>query len=148
MTYRLAPMSAPILVLTLVLLALPLVFMVLAMRGIALLAVPALFLVILWAHLGCGHTWARSNPWTVPVLLPDRRIDCILVGRPRRGGAGHVVRCSLAGTEPITGVVPSDHYAVLAGFLMGGVIAFTLIVIFPAGTIRSSPARVKGSPRS
>jgi endonuclease/exonuclease/phosphatase family metal-dependent hydrolase len=63
---------------------------------------------------GCGHTWARSNPWSAPALLPDRRIDYILVGRPRRGGAGHVVRCCLAGAEPVADVVPSDHYAVLA----------------------------------
>jgi len=45
---------------------------------------------------------------------PDRRIDYLLVGRPRRAGAGHVVRCSLAGTEAIKGVVPSDHYGVVA----------------------------------
>jgi endonuclease/exonuclease/phosphatase family metal-dependent hydrolase len=66
------------------------------------------------AGAGPGYTWARSNPWTLPVLLPDRRIDYVLVGRPRRGGAGHVVRCALAGTEPVDGVVPSDHYAVVA----------------------------------
>jgi endonuclease/exonuclease/phosphatase family metal-dependent hydrolase len=46
--------------------------------------------------------------------LPDRRIDYVLLGRPRRGGAAHVVRCALAGTEPVAGVVPSDHYAVFA----------------------------------
>ena len=63
---------------------------------------------------GSGHTWARSNPWTAPALLPDKRIDYILVGRPRRGGAGHVVACAIAGTEPVAGVVPSDHYAVVA----------------------------------
>jgi hypothetical protein len=36
------------------------------------------------------------------------------VGRPRRGGAGHVVRCSIEGTAPMGGVFPSDHYAVVA----------------------------------
>jgi endonuclease/exonuclease/phosphatase family metal-dependent hydrolase len=46
--------------------------------------------------------------------LLDGRIDYILVGRPRRGGAGHVIRCCLAGTKPVAGVVPSDHYTVLA----------------------------------
>jgi endonuclease/exonuclease/phosphatase family metal-dependent hydrolase len=63
---------------------------------------------------GSGHTWARSNPWTEPALLPDRRIDYILVGRPRRGGAGHIVRCLIEGTAPRDGIVPSDHYAVVA----------------------------------
>ena len=47
-------------------------------------------------------------------LLPDKRIDYILVGRPRRGGAGHVVGCAIAGVEPVDGVVASDHYAVVA----------------------------------
>ncbi len=79
-------------------------------------AAPGFALLDAWemAGSGSGHTWARANPWAEPVLLPDRRIDYLLVGRPRRGGAGHVVRCSLAGTEPIKGVVPSDHYAVVA----------------------------------
>jgi endonuclease/exonuclease/phosphatase family metal-dependent hydrolase len=79
-------------------------------------AAPGFALFDAWemAGDGSGHTWTRSNPWTEAVLLPDRRIDYILVGRPRRGGAGHVVRCSLAGTEPVAGVVPSDHYAILA----------------------------------
>ena len=45
MTHRMAPMSAPILVLTLGLLALPPVFAVLAMRGAELLAIPALLLI-------------------------------------------------------------------------------------------------------
>jgi len=79
-------------------------------------AVPGFALIDAWEMTGSGsgHTWARTNPWAEPLLLPDRRIDYVLVGRPRRGGAGHVVRCALAGTEPIKGVVPSDHYAVTA----------------------------------
>ncbi len=86
------------------------------LTGRAATAAPGFALFDAWemAGAGSGHTWARSNPWTVPVLLPDRRIDYVLVGRPRRGGAGHVVRCSLAGTEPVAGVVPSDHFAVFA----------------------------------
>jgi hypothetical protein len=65
---------------------------------------------------GSGHTWARTNPWTGRSLLPDKRIDYILVGWPRRGGggAGHVLRCSIEGVEPADGIVPSDHYAVCA----------------------------------
>lgn len=63
---------------------------------------------------GSGHTWAHTNPWTARALLPDRRIDYILVGWPRRDGAGHVLRCSVEGVEPSEGVVPSDHYAVCA----------------------------------
>ena len=79
-------------------------------------AAPGFALFDAWemAGDGSGQTWARSNPWTAPALLPDKRIDYILVGRPRRGGAGHVVRCSIEGTAPMGGVFPSDHYAVVA----------------------------------
>jgi endonuclease/exonuclease/phosphatase family metal-dependent hydrolase len=66
------------------------------------------------AGKGSGHTWARTNPWTARALLPNKRIDYILVGWPRRSGAGHVVRCSIEGVEPSGDVVPSDHYAVCA----------------------------------
>jgi hypothetical protein len=33
----------------------------------------------------------RANLWTVPTLLPDRRIDYLLTGWPRRGGVGSAV---------------------------------------------------------
>ena len=45
---------------------------------------------------------------------PDRRIDYILVGWPEARGAGHIVDCRIAGNEPVGGVWPSDHHAVLA----------------------------------
>ena len=45
---------------------------------------------------------------------PARRIDYVLAGWPKRGGLGHVVSAELAGTRPIDGVVPSDHYGVVA----------------------------------
>ena len=63
---------------------------------------------------GSGHTWTQTNPWTARALLPDKRIDYIFVGWPCRGGAGHVLRCSIEGVEPFEEVVPSDHYAVCA----------------------------------
>ena len=63
---------------------------------------------------GPGHTWARANSWAAPLLWPDRRIDHVFSAWPRRGGAGHPVRCEVIGTEAVDGVVPSDHYGVLA----------------------------------
>jgi endonuclease/exonuclease/phosphatase family metal-dependent hydrolase len=63
---------------------------------------------------GPGHTWARANSWAAPVLWPDRRIDHVFSAWPRRGGAGHPVRCEVIGIEAIDGVLPSDHYGVLA----------------------------------
>lgn len=63
---------------------------------------------------GAGHTWCNANPWAAPVLFPDRRIDYVFSAWPRAGGAGHPVRCELIGTEPVDGVLPSDHYGLLA----------------------------------
>ena len=63
---------------------------------------------------GDGSTWSRSNPWAAPALLPTRRIDYLFVGWPRRGGVGSVVSAELIGTDPVDGVVASDHYGLLA----------------------------------
>jgi endonuclease/exonuclease/phosphatase family metal-dependent hydrolase len=61
-----------------------------------------------------GRTWTNDNPYAAQDLEPDRRIDYVLVGWPKRGGAGHVTRCEVHGLTPVEGVVPSDHLAVLA----------------------------------
>jgi endonuclease/exonuclease/phosphatase family metal-dependent hydrolase len=47
-------------------------------------------------------------------VYPDRRLDYVMVSWPRRRNAGHVAACHLAGTDPMDGVWPSDHYAVVA----------------------------------
>lgn len=75
MTYRMAPMSAPILVLTLGLLALPAVFALLAMRGTSLLAVPAMLMVVLyaWVWLWFRPTEFRVRPDAIEVIWPLRR---------------------------------------------------------------------------
>jgi endonuclease/exonuclease/phosphatase family metal-dependent hydrolase len=61
-----------------------------------------------------GSTWSNRNPYAARDLEPDRRIDYVLVGWPKAGGAGHVTRCEVHGLDPVDGVVPSDHLAVLA----------------------------------
>ena len=63
---------------------------------------------------GSGITWDNTNPYVVTVFEPDRRIDYILVGWPEARGAGHIVDCLVTGNEPVDGVWPSDHHAVLA----------------------------------
>jgi endonuclease/exonuclease/phosphatase family metal-dependent hydrolase len=60
-----------------------------------------------------GATWTNDNPYARLDLEPDRRIDYVLAGWPKAGGAGHVTRCTVEGLEPVDGVVPSDHLAVL-----------------------------------
>jgi endonuclease/exonuclease/phosphatase family metal-dependent hydrolase len=66
------------------------------------------------ASSATGATWTNDNPYAALDLEPDRRIDYVLVGWPKAGGAGHVTRCTVEGLEPVDGVVPSDHLAVLA----------------------------------
>ena len=61
-----------------------------------------------------GTTWSNANPYAKRDLEPDRRIDYVFVGWPKAGGAGHVTRCTVEGLQPVNGVVPSDHLAVLA----------------------------------
>ena len=62
---------------------------------------------------GDGATWSRSNPWAQPILLPERRIDYVFTGWPRRGGVGSAISAELIGTD-VDDIVPSDHYGVLA----------------------------------
>lgn len=61
-----------------------------------------------------GATWTNDNPYARLDLEPDRRIDYVMAGWPKAGGAGHVTSCTVEGLEPVDGVVPSDHLAVVA----------------------------------
>jgi endonuclease/exonuclease/phosphatase family metal-dependent hydrolase len=61
-----------------------------------------------------GATWSNANPYARLDLEPDRRIDYVFVGWPKVGGAGHVTSCTVEGLQPVDGIVPSDHLAVLA----------------------------------
>ena len=59
---------------------------------------------------------AKANPNAAPLLLPNLRWDYILVRWPsgRPGGVGHPVRAEVVGVHERNGLVPSDHYAVVA----------------------------------
>ena len=86
------------------------------LTGRAAVPVPRLVFHDAWevAGDGPGYTWSNANPYARLDLEPDRRIDYVFVGWPKAGGAGQVQSCRVAATEPVNGVVPSDHYAVLA----------------------------------
>lgn len=79
-------------------------------------ACPGLMLHDAWdmAGQGPGHTWSNQNPLAVDSLAPARRIDYLLVGTPQGEGRGHPVKARLGGVDPVDGVQPSDHYAVVA----------------------------------
>jgi hypothetical protein len=75
MTFRLAPMSTPILVLTVVLLALPLAFLVLATLWTRLLLGPAAFILAIyaWIWLRYRPTAFVVHPRTLEVTWPLKR---------------------------------------------------------------------------
>lgn len=86
--------------------------------GLSAGAVPNFTLVDAWTAAGNtepGHTWSARNP-LVPrhAIHPHRRLDYVMVSTPRRVGAGHVRRCTLAGTAAVDDVWASDHFAVVA----------------------------------
>jgi endonuclease/exonuclease/phosphatase family metal-dependent hydrolase len=61
-----------------------------------------------------GYTWSNDNPFAAASLDLERRIDHVMVGRPKLGGVGHVRRAEIAGDVPIDGMWGSDHLAVVA----------------------------------
>jgi endonuclease/exonuclease/phosphatase family metal-dependent hydrolase len=63
---------------------------------------------------GSGLTWDNRNPHVEAEMEPDRRIDYVFAGWPEARGAGHVVDCRVVADQPLDGVWPSDHHAVLA----------------------------------
>jgi endonuclease/exonuclease/phosphatase family metal-dependent hydrolase len=74
-----------------------------------------------WEHVGEGGrlggegaTWRAENPFTGASAWPNRRLDYVLVSWPRPRPVGNPERVWLAGLEPVNGVFPSDHTAVVA----------------------------------
>ena len=86
------------------------------LTGRTTLPVPKLVFHDAWemAGEGDGLTWSNDNPYAALDLEVARRIDFIYSGWPRAGGAGHVTSCRVIGQDAVDGVVPSDHYGVLA----------------------------------
>jgi endonuclease/exonuclease/phosphatase family metal-dependent hydrolase len=69
------------------------------------------------AGAGPGYTndW-RRNPYCAALNVHRKRIDYVFVGDAfvRTGNAGRVLSAQVVADEPITGVVASDHFGVLA----------------------------------
>lgn len=68
-----------------------------------------------WAAVGAGPglTWTRDNPHASQAVNPRRRLDYVLVGWPRMRPGSNPLAARLAGRDPVAGMVPSDHYAVV-----------------------------------
>lgn len=79
---------------------------------------PNLVLNDVWEQCGDGPgvTWSSANRYQAEANWPNRRIDYLFVVWPRPKPVGNPVSAHLAGVEPVGGVQPSDHYAVVADF--------------------------------
>jgi len=70
-----------------------------------------------WARAGDGSpgfTWSNRNDWARKEREPDRRIDYVFAGLPRRDGLGQLLACRVVCDDAIDGVWPSDHFGVYA----------------------------------
>ena len=63
---------------------------------------------------GDGITWSNRNDHAREWLEPDRRIDYVFVGPPRRDGLGQVTGCRVVCDDVCEGIWPSDHFGVHA----------------------------------
>jgi endonuclease/exonuclease/phosphatase family metal-dependent hydrolase len=63
---------------------------------------------------GTGITWSNANDYARLNFEPDRRIDYVFAGFPRRDGIGQITDCRVVCNEPKGGVWPSDHFGVYA----------------------------------
>jgi endonuclease/exonuclease/phosphatase family metal-dependent hydrolase len=81
-------------------------------------AVHNLVLTDSWEQVGDGPgvTWRSDNPYQADSAWPNRRLDYVFVSWPRPKPFGNPLRAWLAGTDPVDGVWPSDHAAVVVDF--------------------------------
>jgi len=61
-----------------------------------------------------GFTWSNRNAYARANLEPDRRIDYIFTGFPKRDGVGLLETCRVVCDEAQNGVWPSDHFGLFA----------------------------------
>lgn len=80
-------------------------------------AVPGQVFLDAWEYADPAQpsaTWSAANPYVAAGFEPSARVDYIYVGPPGPEGLGSVSSVQRAGDEPVDGVWPSDHAAVLA----------------------------------
>lgn len=85
-------------------------------------AVPGQVFLDAWAYADPAQpsaTWDTANPHVAAGFEPSVRIDYTHTGPPGPGGLGSVASVRRVGDEPVDGVWPSDHAAVLADLRAG-----------------------------
>lgn len=93
-----------------------------ALTGRRAPAAPGVVFTDAWEVAGDGPGWTvvAENPWAANNAWPRRRIDYVLVAWPRPAKpVGNVAAARLIGTEPVGGIVASDHYGVLVDLFTG-----------------------------
>jgi endonuclease/exonuclease/phosphatase family metal-dependent hydrolase len=91
------------------------------LRGLATLGGESVYFADAWAataaeqpERGAGYTYDRRNDYARRTREHSRRIDYIHVRGPDRVLRGEPLACWLALDQPVDGVWPSDHFAVVA----------------------------------
>jgi len=87
------------------------------LTGTQSLAGRSVYLADAWAVAGDGGpgiTWSNRNDHARQWLEPDRRIDYVFAGPPRRDGLGQITACRVVCDDGADGVWPSDHFGVYA----------------------------------
>ena len=63
---------------------------------------------------GRGLTWSNRNPYARGEREPDRRIDYVFAGLPRKDGLGQILACRVVCDDEQGGVWATDHFGVYA----------------------------------
>lgn len=78
--------------------------------------VPGLVFTDVWEQVGEGDgvTYSDANPYVNDSAWPERRLDYLLVGWPRRRPNGNPSEVRRFGLDPVDGAIASDHWGVVA----------------------------------
>lgn len=86
------------------------------LRGLTPLGGTSVYFADCWhcTETAPGHTYDRRNVYALRSREPSRRIDYAFVRGPDRRFRGEPIAARVALDQPVDGVWPSDHFAVVA----------------------------------
>lgn len=91
------------------------------MRGLTGLGGPCVYFADAFGVAGAGahSTYSKRNTFAEPLREPERRIDYVFVRGPDDAGRGEPRDARVCFDEPFEGVLPSDHFGVVATITAG-----------------------------